>query len=143
MRFCSSASSASSSSVSDTSASSSEESSDEDGEWGDTLSDQVLELPFIVRERFRITTWNTHTLFGSIYADVETQARTRATVMKLCEKSDIVVLQECHGCREDLGLLLADVQHFRGWGTFLSGQAAGGTRLSPRGGATIFIFGES
>eukprot|EP00959_Pyramimonas_sp_CCMP1952_P257237 5374810-Pyramimonas_sp.AAC.1 len=47
--------------------------------------------------------------------------------MKLCERSDIVVLQECHGNREDLGLLLADLQHFRGWGTFLSSQAAGGS----------------
>eukprot|EP00959_Pyramimonas_sp_CCMP1952_P382866 8022557-Pyramimonas_sp.AAC.1 len=57
---------------------------------------------------------------------------TRATLTSLCRSADVVVLQECHGCKEDLLLLLSDLRVFKGWGTFLPDRAAGGAVILAR-----------
>ncbi len=79
--------------------------------------------------RCRVATWNCRTLFGSTQGGSSQRRLVRATVRvieKLVASHDIVLLQETHGCEEDLASLRCRFLRHSIFGCFTVGQHGGG-----------------
>eukprot|EP00973_Karenia_brevis_P012751 1731274-Karenia_brevis.AAC.1 len=83
---------------------------------------------------FRLCTWNSAALFGSVHGNHNIQRRRYEQYLRLSKDNDINCIQEAHGSSEDLNALRNDLKDHLHFGSFCDNQNAGGvvTTIGPQ-----------
>ena len=89
-------------------------------------------LALLATQSLKVATWNANGLFVHHSYDQDKYKKKLAKIRRLLDTCTVVAIQESHGTEEDLQELLKLWPDVRGYGTFHSNPAAGGSLILVR-----------